>query len=313
MNEGDVVTAVGEAVGDAVDAVVPESILQRVYEFSQTWLGGIACTVLFIAVIVLLTAMLARAINRFFRKAVQRMLDSGNTSATIFSYLRYLALSVLYFSAFSIIVSHIPGLNKGIDRLFAAGGVLAVVIGFASQQAMGSIVSGAMILAFKPFVIGDFVNVVSNGVSGTVEEINLRHTIIRTIENKRVIIPNDTMNGAIIENANHTENKVCLLLDVGITYESDISLALAIMQDEIVSHKDYFDNRTPGDQEAGAPPVIVRVQALADSAVVLRAMLWAKDNSTGFAMKSDLMKSIKERCDVEGVDLAYPHLVVMNK
>lgn len=162
-------------------------------------------------------------------------------------------------------------------------------------------------------MIGDVVNVVSSGVSGTVEEITLRHTIIRTIENKRVIIPNDTMDSAIIENANHTENKVCLMLDIGITYESDIAHAMQIMREEIMKHADYFDNRTEADKQAGAPPVVIRVQELADSAVVIRAQLWARDNGTAFAMRSDLLKSIKERCEQERVDIAYPHLVVVAK
>lgn len=305
--------ALAGAMTEAVDTVVPKTLLEKIHDFSQTWMGGILMTVLFIGITVLLTIVVVRLVNRFFQRTVQRLLDAGNPSATIVSYLRYLALAGIYFAAVAIIVSNIPALSTGFKQLFAAGGVLAVVVGLASQQAMGSVVSGFMILTFKPFVIGDFINVVSNGVSGTVEEITLRHTIIRTIENKRVIIPNDTMSSSVIENANHTEAKVCLLLDIGITYESDIASAMRIMEREILAHKDYFDNRSPEDKAAGAPPVTLRVQALADSAVVLRALLWAKDNATGVSMKSDLMKSIKEACTAEGVDLAYPHLVVINQ
>lgn len=313
MDEQNAVSAVGDAVGTVVDEVVPQTVLERIHAFSETWLGGIVVTAAFIAIVVLLAAIVVRLVNRFFRRTVQRMLEAGNPAATAFSYLRYFALAAIYFTAFAVIVSNIPPLAAGMNKLFAAGGVVAVVVGFASQQAMGSIVSGFMILTFKPFVIGDFVNVVSNGVSGTVEEITLRHTIIRTIENKRVIIPNDTMNGAIIENANHTEDKVCLMLDVGITYESDIAHAMQIMRDEITAHPKFFDYRTAQERQDGAPPVVIRVQELADSAVVIRAQLWAQDNGTAFAMRSDLLKSIKERCECEGVDIAYPHLVVVGK
>lgn len=313
MGEQNAVNTVGNVVENVVDEVVPQTILERIDAFSQTWLGGIVVNAAFIAVVILLMVVAVRLTNRFFRRTVQKMLDAGNPAATICSYLRYFALAAIYFTAFAVIVSNIPPLAAGMNKLFAAGGVLAVVIGFASQQAMGSVVSGFMILTFKPFVIGDVVNVVSSGVSGTVEEITLRHTIIRTIENKRVIIPNDTMNSAIIENANHTENKVCLMVDVGITYESDIAHAMQIMREEIVGHPDYFDNRTAAERQAGAPPVVIRVQELADSAVIIRAQLWARDNGTAFAMRSDLLKSIKERCEREGVDIAYPHLVVVGK
>ncbi len=307
------VSAVDQTVKDVVGDVVPKTLLERIHDISQTWYGHIALTIVLIAVVVLLTMILVRLVNRFFRKNVERMLDAGNPGATAFSYLRYVALGGIYFAAFSIIVSNIPLMAAGMNKLFAAGGVLAVVVGLASQQAMGSVVSGVMILAFKPFVIGDVINMVSSGVSGTVEEITLRHTIIRTVENKRVIVPNDAMNSAIIENANHTEDKVCVLLDIGISYESDISHAMQLMQDEIINHPQYFDNRTEEERANGAPPVTIRVQELGDSAVVLRAQLWAKDMTTSFSLRSDLLKSIKERYERENIDIAYPHLVVVNQ
>lgn len=296
-----------------LENVVPKSIWDKISEFTSTWIGGIVVTVVFIAIVIVLALFLVRIINHAFKKAVDRMLAEKNPAATAFAYLRYLALAGIYFAAIAIIVSNIPWLASGMNKLFAAGGVLAVVVGLASQQAMGSMVSGAMILAFKPFVIGDVINVVSNNVMGTVEEITLRHTIIRTVENKRVIIPNDAMNSAIIENANYAETKVCLMLDIGITYESDISHAMQIMREEIINHPTYYDNRTEEDIKNGAPAVVVRVQELADSAVIIRAQLWAKDNATAFPMRSDLLKSIKERCESEGVDIAYPHIVIMNK
>ena len=316
VSSAPVTEAVGEALNQTVEAVVdevvPPTLIERLDAFSQTWYGNLLTTAFFIVVVVLLTIFLGRAINRFFRHRFEKMLAEGNPGATAFSYLRYLALGGLYFGAFAVIVSNIPLLASGMNKLFAAGGVLAVVAGLASQQALGSMVSGAMILFFKPFVIGDVINMVSEGVTGTVEEITLRHTILRTVENKRVIIPNDSMSSAIIENANHTESKVCLLLDLGISYESDITHAMHIMREEIQHHPDFYDNRTEEDKQKNAPPVVVRVQELGESAVLLRAQLWAKDSGVAFAMRSDLLQSIKERCDQEGVEIAYPHLVVVS-
>ena len=85
------------------------------------------------------------------------------------------------------------------------------------QEALGSIVSGMMILAFKPFVIGDVVRCVDNDISGVVEEITLHHTAIRTYENKRVIVPNSVMNNSIIENADYGDSRVCAFLEIGVT------------------------------------------------------------------------------------------------
>ncbi|MDQ9750133.1 mechanosensitive ion channel, partial [Acinetobacter baumannii] len=81
-----------------------------------------------------------------------------------------------------VIVTNIPVLQDGMKTLFAAGGVLAVVLGFASQEVLGSVAAGVMILISKPFAIGDVVNVISEGVMGTVEDITMHHTVLRTME-----------------------------------------------------------------------------------------------------------------------------------
>ena len=248
--------------------------------------------------------------NRLFHRVTDHMKSVNKSGATLAAFLRYPILFLIYFAAFAIIVSSIPPINAAMNKLLAAGGVLAVVFGLAGQEALGSVAAGVMILAFRPFVIGDVVNVVSEGVTGTVEEITLRHTVLRTIENKRVIIPNSTMNTSVVENADYGDKKVCLTMDVGITYESDLDRALAILADEVARHPDYLDRRTEEDKEKGVPLVTVRVNELADSAVVLRALLWGKDNGTAFAMRAELLRRIKNRFDAEGIGLAYPHLVV---
>ena len=263
-----------------------------------------------IAATILVMLIAVKITNRLFHRVTDHMKSVNKSGATLAAFLRYPILFLIYFAAFAIIVSSIPPINAAMNKLLAAGGVLAVVFGLAGQEALGSVAAGVMILAFRPFVIGDVVNVVSEGVTGTVEEITLRHTVLRTIENKRVIIPNSTMNTSVVENADYGDKKVCLTMDVGITYESDLDRALAILADEVARHPDYLDRRTEEDKEKGVPLVTVRVNELADSAVVLRALLWGKDNGTAFAMRAELLRRIKNRFDAEGIGLAYPHLVV---
>ena len=216
-------------------------------------------------------------------------------------------------SVLGVLSSTIGAVQDILNKLLAAGGIITVVAGLASQEALGSMVSGIMILVFKPFTLGDVVRYVDNDISGVVEEITVHHTTIRTWENKRVIVPNSKMNSAIIENADYADSKVCVFLDIGITYESDIERAKDLLSAEIEKHPSFFDYRTVDDRMNGAPPVVVRVVELADSAVVLRAWLWARDNGTAAVMKSDLLQSVKGAYDRAGIDIAYPHLVVVNK
>ncbi len=215
----------------------------------------------------------------------------------------------MYFAGGMVIVGAIPVLSSAVCTLLATGGVIAVVAGLAAQEALGSVVSGVMILAFKPFKMGDVVRYVDNDITGCVEEITLHHTAVRTFENKRVIIPNSKMNSAIIENADYADSKVCVFLTVGITYESHLKKAKELLACEV--RKQPADIRTEQQKKDGVPDVPVVVLELADSAVVLRASLWAKDNATAFALKCAVLEGIKLTYDAEGIDIAYPHMQVV--
>lgn len=282
-------------------------------DFVQSRLPDFALTAAFVAITIAVTLICVRVVNRILLRVIDRQKQINSGNATILAFCRYLAIAAVYFAGFAVIVSNIPALSAGMNKLMAAGGVLAVVGGLASQEALGSIVSGLMILAFKPFVIGDVVRCVDNNISGVIEEITLRHTAIRTYENKRVIVPNSVMNSSIIENADYGDSRVCSFLEIGVTYESDIARAKELLAEEIARQPDFLDVRTPEQLAAGAPLVQVVVLALAESAVTLRASLWAKDNGTAFSLKCAVLENIKHIYEQEGIGIAYPHLVVISE
>lgn len=310
---GENLAEVGEAVAGAAAEVLPPSLLDKVRDFFGAQLGGLVWRMMIVAVIIMIAIVAARVVNRSFVRAVDRMREKKNPNASVMAFLRYAALAGVYFIAFSGVVAAVPALNTILTTLLTAGGVLAIVAGVAAQEAIGSIASGMMILTFKPFIIGDVLRVPELDITGTVEDITLRHTVLRTFENKRLIIPNNTMNDTIVENFDYGEKRVCLMLDVKITYESDVEKALAVLAEEAGAHPDYLDPRTPEEKAADVPRVKVRVQELSESAVVLRALLWGADNGTAFGMKCDLMRTLKARFDQEGIQFAYTRLQVVQK
>ena len=99
----------------------------------------------------------------------------------------------------AIVCSEVKFLKSFATALLASGGIVAVVIGLASQEAAGNLINGAMIMAYKPYKIGDFIVVTGHNVRGTVIDISLRHSVIETLEKTQMIVPNDIMNKAIIE------------------------------------------------------------------------------------------------------------------
>lgn len=297
----DAVEATNDATNSAIESVQSLTSLLHL----PTWFGRL----LFIVITIVVIMLAVRIVNKVFRRTVNTMIEAGNENVTLISFTRYIVLVGVYFAGGIVIVSSIPGASSTLNALLASGGILAVIIGFASQDTLGNVAGGVMILFFKPFVLGDYVRYIDAGVSGTIEEITLRHTAIRTAENKRLIVPNGKINDGLIENANYADKQVCEFFNVGITYESDLERAIAVLRDEVMKQPMHLDVRKPVEKGL-VPEVKVEVVELADSAVVLRAWLWAEDFSTAFALKCALNRAVKLRFDAEGIEFAYPHVTI---
>ena len=197
----------------------------------------------------------------------------------------------------------IPALKTVGHSLLAGAGILSLVAGLASQQALSNIMSGFLIVLFKPFKIND--RITFNNYTGTVEEINLRQVVLRDLENNRVIVPNSVISSQVIVNTNLNDTKVVKGVQIGIGYSSDIGKALKIMEEEISNHPFYLDLRTDEDKKNGVPIVTTRVVSLDDSSVGLKAWANAENNSNGYILYCDVLRSIKERFDKEGIEIPY--------
>ncbi len=263
-----------------------------------------------VALILALTFIALKINKKVYKSLRNRITNSGQTNVSYLQFFQHATVAFIYFISIVSIISSISWLSSMTTTLLASSGIVAVVLGFASQEAMGNIVSGAMILMFKPFVIGDIIRPGAGTIVGTVEDISLRHTVIRTLENKRVIIPNGTMGSDVIENANYTETKVCTTFDIGIGYSSDIDLARKIITEACVSHKDFLDNRSDEDKDNGISPITVRVVDLASSSVTLRTWIWGENGGVAFGMKCDLLEIIKKEFDAQGVEIPFNQIVV---
>lgn len=212
-----------------------------------------------------------------------------------------------------IIMSEITATNSIMRALVASGGILAVIVGLASQEAASNMINGFMIITYKPYKIGDLVNVREYNVIGTVIDISMRHSIIETLERTQVIIPNTVMNKAIIENVSNVKTEKANYLYLEVSYESDLQKATQIIQEEGVKHPLCLDGRTKSQKKKHEPTVKVHCVEFNDSGIQLRATVLSKDSASGFQLLSDLRLSIKARFDQEGIDIPYPHRVIINE
>jgi len=267
--------------------------------------------ILLVVIILCLTIIFAKIIKILLTRSFEKSSKYIKTDPTKFTVFKHVISALIYIIGIGIAIYLIPTLRGLSISLFAGAGVLAIVIGFASQKAVSNIISGIFIALFQPFRVGDIIKFSDN--VGSVEDITLRHTVLRNFENKRIIVPNSTISDATIENYNIKDEKVCRFVDFGISYDSDIDKAMKIMQQEAKKHPEFLDTRTAAEKKERKPAVAVRVVGFGDSSVNLRAWVWAKDPMAAFRLGTDLNKSIKKRFDKAGIEIPFPYRTIVFK
>jgi small conductance mechanosensitive channel len=256
-----------------------------------------------------ITVLVNWAVIKIINRLESSRLTTDAIDKTALNFAKRLISVVIYGAGIGACLTHIPELKIVGHSLLTGAGILTLVGGLASQQVLGNIVSGFMIVFFRPFRVGDRITI-SGNYTGTVEDITLRETIVRDFENNRIIIPNSQISSEVVVNANHTDNKICKLIEVGVGYSSDLEQAMTIMQQEIAKHPLLIDQRTEEQIRDNAPIVQVRVTALGDSSITLRAWAWADSPANGFALQCDSYVNLKRRFDEAGIEIPFPQRTV---
>ncbi len=249
--------------------------------------------------------------RRLFKKFIERR-ERQSIDKTNLIFLRNIVIYTTYGIGFLSMINQVPGMQQLSKTVLAGAGILAAAVGFGSQQAISNIVSGIFMVLFKPFRVGDYVDLGGEN-KGTVMDISLRHTTIKNAENRMIIVPNNVLNNQSIINSSIVSAATCAFVNVGIGYGSDINRAMVIMQEEALKHSLLIDQRSKAEKENGTPQVTVRVIEWANSSVNLRAWAWAANTGDAFVLKCDLLKSIKERFDQEKIEIPFPYTNVILK
>lgn len=268
----------------------------------------------FIFALIVLTV--AFIISRFLRYVIGRFIKGAakklKVDPTRYNFFKNAVDFMILLTASIIIFRSIPAFRAVGTTLLTGAGVLAAIVGFASQSAFSNIISGFFLVIFKPFSVGDRVKI-GQLYAGDVEDITLRHTIIKDFENRRVVIPNSVISNETIINSTLTDEKVCMFIEVPVSMQSDLNKAMQIIQEEAIKHKLCIDNRTADELTKGVHQVDVKVLNFGDFGILLRAYAWATNPTNGFDLKCDLHKSIKERFEIEGVEFGYPGRILINR
>lgn len=210
------------------------------------------------------------------------------------------------------VVDNVPSLNKVGTALVACSSVIVAALGLASQDALGNAIDGVFISLFKPFAVGDRIKLVTRNITGTVVDINLRYTSIRTVENNLLMIPNSIMNDEIIENSNIVDTKIKAFLDVEITYDSNVKLAKQILRELVVKHPLFVDIRTEEEKENSVEPVAILIRNLTSNGVELRVTLCSANINDSFILCSDLREQLLVEFKKNNIEIPYQTIEIIN-
>ncbi len=268
--------------------------------------------IIFIIAILILTVFVQRLVRFGLGRYLRHSAEQLKVDPTAFNFIKNALNAIIFIIALVVIFYTIPTFRALGTTMLASAGIFAAIAAFASQHALANIVSGLFIVIFRPFRVDDMV-FIGTDIRGKIEDITLRHTVIRNFENRRVIIPNSTISSETIINSNLVEEKICVHLEIGISYDSDINKAMQIMRSLSEAHSMCIDNRTAEQKQQDKPIVVVRVLALGESSVNLRAWVWAHNADDAFVIKCDLLKQVKEEFDRQGVEIPFPHRTLVYK
>lgn len=247
----------------------------------------------------------ARIINHILSRMIQKHYHQDNIK-----FILRLKTIIVYTIAVYAVLDLFQPFQTVLKTLLASGGVIAVVFGLAAQEAAGNFINGLMIVMFKPFKIGDLIKFNNGELVGTVVDISMRHTVIKTFENTKIVIPNSVIDKAVLENVTAVNDRKGNFLELEISYESDLELAMQIIREEVKKHPDYMDGRTADEKKQKLPEVVIRLVDFGESGMKLKATVYSKNNAQGYAMLSDIRIAIKKRFDEVGIEIPYPHRTI---
>jgi len=267
------------------------------------------------SILIVVSFSVAWFIAKFLRRAfdffIKRSSKQLHADPTNFIFLKNSISFICYGIALIWVFTKIPYFKNLGTALFASAGVLAAFVGLASQKAFSNIIGGIFILIFKPFRVGD--NIEISGRIGTVEEITLRHTVIKDYQFRRVVIPNSIMSEDTIINSSITDKKIRKHIDIGIGYDADIEKAEKLIRTIIEAHPNFIDIRTEQEKAEGEVALLIKVISLGDFSVTLRAFAWTANFDSANHLSWDVLRSIKMAFDKHNIEIPYPYRTIVLK
>jgi len=245
----------------------------------------------FQVLVFLLIIFLARYIAKFVESQVTRALNTSKVQLSLLLKRMIASTAGNVIMVLGILVA-LSQLGISLGPLLAGLGIAGFVIGFALQDTLSNFASGMMILVYRPFDVGEVVEV--GGVFGKVSAMSLVNTTVLTLDNQTIVMPNNMIWGGVIKNLNEQRHRRVDLV-FGVSYTDDIPKVERILTEIIDAHDKVLDDPEP----------MIKLHELADSSVNFVVRPWVKSDDY-WDVYWDVMREVKMRFDAEGVSIPFP-------
>ena len=258
----------------------------------------------------LITVIIAKIFSTILEKLVDHAMKKDARASMPFKYLLKILRTVIYVIATFAILMNVKPLQSVSTAILGATSVMTVVVGLAAQETFGNFIAGFFIVIYQPFHVGDMVNLPEKNISGTVIEITFRHTILNTVENTKIIVPNSTMNSAIVEDKAFGQKTYIRYLALSVAYHTDIDKLERVITDVVVNTDGVIDTRSAEAKEKNLP-INITVNEFLDSGIQIRFPFTTKSLGKSVETASKIRKALLVAFRENGIEIPYTKIQIL--
>ena len=258
----------------------------------------------------LITVIIAKIFSTILEKLVDHAMKKDARASMPFKYLLKILRTVIYVIATFAILMNVKPLQSISTAILGATSVMTVVVGLAAQETFGNFIAGFFIVIYQPFHVGDMVNLPEKNISGTVIEITFRHTILNTVENTKIIVPNSTMNSAIVEDKAFGQKTYIRYLVLSVAYNTDIDKLERVITDVVINTDGVIDTRSAEAQEKNLP-INITVNEFLDSGIQIRFPFTTKSLGKSVETASKIRKALLVAFRENGIEIPYTKIQIL--
>ena len=262
------------------------------------WSGALIILALFWLAGLLLSHLLRRAIHLVVERDHDNRLDRMSIA-----FLSKVASAFVWIMILMFYAHMIPALDRLATALLASVSVASVVFGLAAQSTLSNFVAGFSLIFYRPFRLGDKLQINAPGgiETGVVEDVSLGYTMLKTYDNRRVIISNASISSATMINLSAKEQRTMAIIPISIGYDCDIDEARALIIEVASGLSDI-------EEVVGCP-----VTNLGASSVDFSLRVWCADSGVAAGVKNSMLEAVKKRFDAAGIEIPYAYQNVVVK